>query len=81
LLCHLKVVILSIFGHYMILTPLEYSKQFPFNNKKVSAKTVKRRCKKNLLPKNHIPKKLTGGWIIEVLDKVPSNNVGYFNMR
>jgi hypothetical protein len=68
----------------MILTPSQYAKQFPFNNKKVSAMTVKRRCRDKLLPKNHIATQLpgkTGAWIIEILDKVQSNNVGYFNMR
>jgi hypothetical protein len=68
----------------MIYTPDEYRKQFPFNNKQVSAMTIKRRCRDKMLPKNHIARKLPGKrgvWIIEVLDKVPSNNVGYFNMR
>jgi hypothetical protein len=68
----------------MFLSPLEYSKQFPFNNKKVSAMTVKRRCIKGLLPKNHVARKLqgkTGVWIIEIMDKVKNDNVGYFNMR
>jgi hypothetical protein len=65
----------------MICTPEEYSRQFPFNNKKVSARTIKRRCKKGMLPKNHKATKLSSGWIIEILDKVKSDNVGYFNMR
>jgi len=55
----------------MIYTPNEYSKIFKFGNKKVSARTIKRRCAKNMLPKGHVPRKLPGKrgmWIIEVRD-------------
>jgi hypothetical protein len=68
----------------MILTPAEYRKQFPFNNKCVSIKTIIRRCQKNLLPAGHIAKKIPGArglWIIEIQNKVQNNTSGYFNMR
>jgi hypothetical protein len=52
-----------------IYTPKEYIEIF---KKKVSAMTIKRKCRSGLLPSGHIAKKLpgkTGGWIIEVKDK------------
>jgi hypothetical protein len=55
----------------MVLTPLEYSEKFLFKGKKVSPKTIIRRCENKILPCNHIARKLPGGdWIIEV----PSEN-------
>lgn len=56
----------------MVYTVNEYAKRFKFAGKFVSAKTVKRRCRNGMLPRNHIPKKLygkTGSWIIEVKDE------------
>jgi len=54
----------------MILTPDEYSKSFKIAGKKVSAKTVIRRCMKNMLPGGHKARKLPGGvWAIEIKEK------------
>lgn len=53
----------------MIYTPTEYSRLFLFENKHVSARTVKRRAEKGMLPSNHIARKIPGKkgiWIIEV---------------
>ena len=57
-----------IYGN-MIYTALEYSKIFLFENKQVSAKTVKRRAEKGLLPSDHEARKLPGkkGWVIRVM--------------
>ena len=53
----------------MIYTPLEYSKKFPCKGKKVSAKTITRKCEDGLLPSGHKAYRLTAGWIIEVPDE------------
>jgi len=54
----------------MILTPAEYSKAFKMAGKKVSARTIIRRCIKNMLPSDHKARKLPGGvWAIEVKEK------------
>lgn len=56
----------------MYYTVSEYSELFKFCGKFVSKSTIKNRCKLNLLPSNHIAKKLkgkTGAWIIEVIEK------------
>lgn len=52
----------------MIYTALEYSKVFLFGNKRVSARTVKRRAEKGQLPSDHEARKLPGkkGWVIRV---------------
>jgi hypothetical protein len=51
----------------MIMTPQEYSEKFLFKGKKVSAKTVTRRCDEGLLPSNHHAQRLPGGdWVIEI---------------
>jgi hypothetical protein len=50
----------------MILTPLEYANKFPLNGKVVCSETIKNRCRNNQLPTNHIPHKLSGGWVIEI---------------
>jgi len=53
----------------MIYTAKEYSKHFKFQGKYVSCSTIKRRCISNMLPDNHISRKLagkTGAWVIEV---------------
>ena len=50
----------------MIYTPEQYSKLFTINKKKVSAKTVIRRCEKGQLPTNHTPIRLTRIWLIKV---------------
>jgi len=53
----------------MIVTVKEYSERFKLGGKYVCPETVKRRCKSNLLPSNHIPYKLggrNGVWVIEV---------------
>jgi len=55
----------------MTITPQEYSEKFLFKGKKVSVKTVIRRCDDKMLPSNHHARKLPGGdWIIEVPDEV-----------
>lgn len=56
---------------YMIYTAIEYSLVFKFQNKYVSKQTIIRRCAANMLPENHVPKKLPGkrgAWVIEVKD-------------
>lgn len=53
----------------MILTALEYSKIYFFENKKVSSMTIKRRCAKGMLPTGHTARKIPGAkgvWVIEV---------------
>jgi hypothetical protein len=58
----------------MIYTPLEYSEKFLINGKKVSPKTVIRRCDDKMLPSNHHARKLPGEqgqWIIEIPDETP----------
>ena len=51
----------------MIYTPDEYAKVYPFGGMFLSARSIKRRCRRGQLPKGHIAHKKTGGWIIEVL--------------
>ena len=54
-----------------IYTAKEYAEEFEFCGKKVSPRTVIRRCKSGKLPSNHFAKKLSGKrapWIIEVKD-------------
>ncbi|TSA57825.1 hypothetical protein D4R42_00865 [bacterium] len=56
----------------MICTAIEYSRIFKFRGKKVSARTVKRRCENGMLPGNHKARKLPGRrgmWLIEVIDQ------------
>ena len=56
----------------MVYTVSEYAKQFMFCGKFVSTSTIKNRCKNNMMPSNHVARKLkgkTGCWIIEVFDK------------
>jgi hypothetical protein len=56
----------------MIITPQEYSEKFLFKGKRVSAKTVTRRCEDNLLPSDHHARKLPGGdWVIEIAEETP----------
>jgi hypothetical protein len=50
----------------MIYTPEEYAAAFTFGGLHVSARTIKRRCRRGQLPGGHIAHKKTGGWIIEV---------------
>jgi len=50
----------------MIYTPAEYAEAFTFGGKKVSAMTIKRRCRNKQLPKNHKAYKKSGGWMIEI---------------
>ena len=53
----------------MVYTVKEYAEKVKFGNKFVSPSTIKRRCKNNQLPKDHIARKLkgkTGPWVIEV---------------
>jgi len=52
----------------MILTPAEYAEAFKFQGKKVSTKTVIRRCMKGMLPKGHEARKIPGtrNWVISV---------------
>ena len=62
----------------MIYSPLEYSEKFLLHGKKVSTMTVKRRCKKGLLPSGHIARKLpgkTGVWIIEIPDEAAQEDI------
>jgi len=50
----------------MTYTPKEYIEAF---DKKVSVKTIIRKCKAGLLPSNHFARKLpgrSGSWIIEI---------------
>lgn len=55
----------------MIYTPAEYAEAFALNKKKVSERSVRRRCEKGSLPSNHKPVKSSGGhWVIVVM----SNN-------
>jgi len=57
----------------MIITPQEYSEKFLFKGKKVSVKTVIRRCDEGMLPSHHHARKLPGGdWVIEIADETPS---------
>lgn len=57
-----------------VYTPKEYAKLLEMESgRKVSDRTVKRRCLKKHLRTNHIPHKLTGGqWVIEVRE-APEN--------
>jgi hypothetical protein len=56
----------------MIYTPLEYSEKFLCKGKKVSPKTIMRRCENGFLPSTHHARKLPAGdWIIEVADEAP----------
>lgn len=50
----------------MILTPKDYAVKFPKCGKILCSETIKNRCRHNQLPSNHIPHKLTGGWVIEI---------------
>jgi hypothetical protein len=50
----------------MIYTPQEYSQTFTLGKKKVSVKTVIRRCKEGLLPCKHKARKIYRKWFIEV---------------
>jgi len=56
----------------MIYSASGYAEKFTFNGKHETKKNIIRRCGKGYLPKDHIPRRLsgrTGMWIIEVLDK------------
>jgi len=50
----------------MILTPKDYALKFTKNDKVLHVNTIKNRCRNNQLPTNHIPHKLSGGWVIEI---------------
>lgn len=53
----------------MILTPQEYADRFAIHGKRVSARTIKRRCESNTMPSNHQARKMQGKkgiWVIEV---------------
>jgi hypothetical protein len=52
-----------------VYTPSEYSKLFSLAGKKVSARTIKRRCEKGMLPRGHKAERKKGFWLIEVADK------------
>jgi hypothetical protein len=60
----------------MVITPFEYSEKFLIKGKKVSPKTIIRRCDEGLLPSNHHARQLPsesgdkGQWIIEIPDEV-----------
>lgn len=58
----------------MILTPSEYSQQFKLNGKRVSYKTVIRRCEKGLLPFGHKAIQKGCHWLIEVVQKQTAIN-------
>jgi len=53
----------------MIYTPQDYCSQFTFRGKKVSPRTIRRRCRDGMLPSGHIAIKKTFGWVIEVKEK------------
>jgi hypothetical protein len=61
----------------MVLTVLEYAKQFPSKGKILSSKTIIRRCIDGFLPSNHHARQLPcesgeskkGVWIIEIADE------------
>ena len=58
----------------MIYTPTEYSQSFKIAGKKVSEKTVIRRCMKNMLPRGHKARRLHGRiWAIEVKEDSKTN--------
>lgn len=56
----------------MLYSTEEYAKTFLICGKRVSARSIQRRCKNGQLPSNHIATKMkgkTGQWIIQVKDK------------
>ena len=50
----------------MILSAREYALRFPQNGKTVCDETIKRKCRNNQLPTNHIPQKVNSVWVIEI---------------
>lgn len=62
----------------MILTASEYSEQYRFRNKRVSSKTVIRRCRAGMLPVGHRARQLPGKkgtWVIEIVEGVINSNI------
>ena len=64
----------------MIYTPSEYASAFKFGGRQVSARTIKRRCRNNQLPKGHKAYKKSGGWLIEI-PNIADNILSNYNIN
>ena len=58
-----KLIILSAYGHKMILSAREYASKYAGN---CSVRTIVRRIQRGMLPSNHKGHKIGRDWIIEI---------------
>ena len=59
----------------MIFTIIEYANTFTFGGKKMSPRSIQRRCNIGLLPKYHKAEKRGHDWIIQVPDEIVNQNI------
>lgn len=74
----MNYLILSLYGHKMVITTEEYAIKFPSKGKILSSKTIARRCDDGLLPSNHHARQLPGDqgqWVIEIPDDIPEKEI------